>query len=294
MYGAPRGMPTEKGQERPQIGMDQLEEVALFTAAALLAVAAAGLFLYLLYRYGARSPALQRVDDYLSGLGPWWPRLKRRFSPRSWMGLLLSLAVVTTVGFGSLFLLIIDGWTDKEALYEVDLLLQRELAGLVTAQTATYLRYLTHLGDGITVTVVSVLFGLVHLARKQWYRLSVLVVTVGAGEAVLWTMKAIFGRARPGAQLAATTGASFPSGHSFAAVVLYGYLFFLLWSTTQRVGVRVLGGTVFLFIVVGVGCSRILLSVHWASDVLGGWTLGFTWLIASLVLVRAYREYAAG
>ena len=42
--------------------------------------------------------------------------------------------------------------------------------------------------------------------------------------------------------------------------------------------------------IVLVGLSRILLSVHWVSDVLGGFAVGLAWLIFSLMFVRALQH----
>ena len=49
---------------------------------------------------------------------------------------------------------------------------------------------------------------------------------------------------------------------------------------------RILTSVVCMILVVGVGLSRILLSVHWTSDVIGGLTLGLAWLVSALVLAH--------
>jgi undecaprenyl-diphosphatase len=105
-------------------------------------------------------------------------------------------------------------------------------------------------------------------------------------------VKAVLARPRPTADLArieaVISGYSFPSGHVAGYVVLYGFLFYLAWSLMKRGWVRTLillgsGAMVAL-----VGVSRIYLGQHWASDVLGGYGLGFGWLGLG---IWAYRRW---
>lgn len=83
-------------------------------------------------------------------------------------------------------------------------------------------------------------------------------------------------------------GASFPSGHTTSSALFAGCC---IWLIVQRVADRRLrtaltaAALVFAF---SVGCSRILLGVHWPSDVLGGWLLSLTWL-AGMAAVAARR-----
>ena len=42
--------------------------------------------------------------------------------------------------------------------------------------------------------------------------------------------------------------------------------------------------------VLAIGCSRLLLGVHFLSDVLGGYVLGFAWLIAATAVFEIWRE----
>jgi undecaprenyl-diphosphatase len=46
-----------------------------------------------------------------------------------------------------------------------------------------------------------------------------------------------------------------------------------------------------VFSAVGVGVSRVLLGVHWSSDVLAGWTLGAGCLAVALLLGRRYGVF---
>jgi undecaprenyl-diphosphatase len=71
--------------------------------------------------------------------------------------------------------------------------------------------------------------------------------------------------------------ASFPSGHAMMSAVVFLTLGVLAarFAERKRLKVLALGSAVFLSLLVGI--SRIYLGVHWASDVLAGWSVGAAW-----------------
>lgn len=111
--------------------------------------------------------------------------------------------------------------------------------------------------------------------------LSLLLAAAG-GQGVVYGLKALFHRARPEAVFA-SLGYSFPSGHSFAAVTLYGMLAYWLARGQERPrAVGVWGAGVLLILLIGF--SRIYLGVHYASDVAAGFAAGLPWLWGCLAL----------
>ena len=90
--------------------------------------------------------------------------------------------------------------------------------------------------------------------------------------------------------LAEASGFSFPSGHSSASVVAWGMLaYLLLHLVPHRWQLPVLmacAATAFT-----VGCSRIFLRVHFASDVVAGFASGLAWLAVCIVSVELTRHY---
>src|ERR1041384_1547123 len=75
------------------------------------------------------------------------------------------------------------------------------------------------------------------------------------------------------------TSASFPSGHSMLAMVVYLTLGAVLAEVQneRRFKIYILCWAVSLSLLVG--WSRIFLGVHWPTDVLGGWCLGAAWAL---------------
>jgi membrane-associated phospholipid phosphatase len=113
-------------------------------------------------------------------------------------------------------------------------------------------------------------------------------VVAVAGNALLnVTLKAIFERARPlhDATEELVRGFSFPSGHSSGAVVAYGMFAYVLircLSPAQAARLKlplVLAATALAFTI---GCSRIFIQAHFATDVLAGFASGSAWLVVCI------------
>jgi undecaprenyl-diphosphatase len=156
-----------------------------------------------------------------------------------------------------------------------------DLNRLVSGHPAlvTGVKAVTWLGStGVLWTLVGV--ASVTLAIRRRWRLAAYLLVTGAGALVLDpVLKSLTGRLRPvvAHPVAHGTGNSFPSGHSLGSIVCYGalYLVFLpaLGGRWRTVFTAVTAALVAL-----IGISRILLGVHYVSDVLGGWAVGITWL----------------
>jgi undecaprenyl-diphosphatase len=82
---------------------------------------------------------------------------------------------------------------------------------------------------------------------------------------------------------------SFPSGHATSSMV-----FFVMTALVLTQGSRWRNAAVGIAVVLAllVGLSRVMLGVHWPSDVVGGWAFGLMWLL--LTLRMADRWVARG
>ncbi|PSN10214.1 phosphatase PAP2 family protein [filamentous cyanobacterium CCP5] len=122
----------------------------------------------------------------------------------------------------------------------------------------------------------------------RWRRRIALIFALNCiGGAVLSTgMKLIFGKDRPALwpQLISETTYSFPSGHALGSMVLYGFLAYLLVQRfpQQRPWIYGVSG----LLIAGIGFSRLYLGVHWPTDVLAGYSIGFLWVSISIGLYQ--------
>ena len=143
--------------------------------------------------------------------------------------------------------------------------------------------YVTELGSAQVIVGLSILGSLFWYWRGnriEAWRLAL----VGIGT-LLFTqvLKLVYGIDRPliDASLDATTY-SFPSGHASGSLALYGLTAFVLYRKKQsRVVIFIL-----LCLVLAVSLSRVILNVHYFSDVLGGWLVALTMIALSEWIIR--------
>lgn len=256
-------------------------------------------FAYLLLRRHWRSlgrilehPAVQVAERELERRFPRiWEFIQARFSLHEWRGLALTVSVVLLFVAVYVFALVSESWIREDALYAFDQRIYSWLVNAMSASVLAFMRAITYAGDVITVGSLSLIVaGWLFYRRHKW-RLIELIVAVGGGGAVMWGLKLIFGRTRPEDQLSAAAGHSFPSGHSFMSMTLYGFLIYLTWRVVRRDAVRI-GMTILLVLLICVvGVSRVVLRVHWVSDVAGGFAAGLGWLVSSIIIAHAIRIY---
>jgi undecaprenyl-diphosphatase len=114
------------------------------------------------------------------------------------------------------------------------------------------------------------------------------IAVLVSGQLIRIGINRTIARPRPPARLHLVNagGYAFPSGHTTNATIAYGLLAVVLAVSFPRGRRAFISGAAILAI--GVGLSRIYLSVHWATDVAGGWLLGLSWLtLAALVTAAA-------
>lgn len=163
------------------------------------------------------------------------------------------------------------GWADPLG-WPVDL---AHLIGIITAP----------LFSALAASVLVIVLWLRHLRAAA----GLLALSGLAGVATSETVKALMGRMRPpGAeQFESDLDKSFPSGHAMEGIYLYlatGLVLIHLGRAQGRAWMARLG---VVLVVIGpmIGLSRIVLGVHWPSDVLAGWAFGSVVLLAAALIL---------
>ena len=167
--------------------------------------------------------------------------------------------------------------------------------GMRTHADTAVLRWfaaLTHLGDswvlaGGTIVVAVALWVRQHrLLATGW-----LVALAGNG-ALTKILKELFERVRPEHVhgIAQAAGFSFPSGHSSASMAAYAMLAYLATRLLPRPwhlpAALAAGALIFT-----TGWSRVVLQVHYASDVLAGWLLAGTWVLCTVLIMESVSRW---
>jgi undecaprenyl-diphosphatase len=145
----------------------------------------------------------------------------------------------------------------------------------------TIARLVTATGIGVPALLLAALAGAVT-GRVRGAILAVVVLL--SGQLFRRVLVDTIGRARPPQHdwAAFAGGQAFPSGHTTSATIVA----VLLCAAFPRWDVR----TLVLLWAITVGLTRVYLGVHWPTDVLGGWLLGFVWAMAALRLMRGNKR----
>ncbi|HYS37292.1 MAG TPA: phosphatase PAP2 family protein [Pseudonocardiaceae bacterium] len=196
------------------------------------------------------------------------------------------LAVAGTVVFVALGLLVAGHWAP---LLSLDTRLDTAVHGVVLAHgwPRSVALVVTDLGSPVAVDMVAVVAAAALLVARRVPDAVAVVVARLVELGIETAVKALVNRSRPvfSHPVATAGGGSFPSGHTAGSAVLYGILVLLL---VRRLVVTI-AATVF---VLAVGASRVVLGVHYLSDVVGGLALGLA-VAAGTLLLRDWAKAAS-
>ncbi|MEP0546965.1 MAG: phosphatase PAP2 family protein [Rhodothermales bacterium] len=210
--------------------------------------------------------------------------------------MLLALVVLGAGAYGFAHLAEVVTEGDAQTVDERLLLLFRhadDLAdpiGGVAVEEAV--RDLTALGGVLLTSLVTLLAVGYFLLDGRPRAAGFLVASVLSGVAVTFALKSGFDRPRPDlvAHQMEALSASFPSGHSATAAVVYLTLGALLARALPRRRLKVYVVATAVVVTLAIGISRIYLGVHWPTDVLAGWTIGAAWALAAWLVERYFRR----
>jgi membrane-associated phospholipid phosphatase len=140
--------------------------------------------------------------------------------------------------------------------------------------------------------IVSIVAGvaLIMLLWKRCYpEAKIFVIDCAGGVVLSYGLKSVFGKTRPDLWQSAIEEVSFsyPSGHALGSTVLYGFLAYLFATRFPR-----FSGLIYLLAVTligAVGLSRLYLGVHWPTDILGGYGIGFLWLTFCITMLKLQK-----
>ncbi|RUT01519.1 hypothetical protein DSM106972_066160 [Dulcicalothrix desertica PCC 7102] len=149
--------------------------------------------------------------------------------------------------------------------------------------------FITNLGSPTTVVIVT----FITLAILWWrrYRLEIMIfILTCLGGLILNTgLKLFFSKPRPQLwnQLVTEKSFSFPSGHAIGSMVLYGFIAYLLAFHYPKFSI--LTYTIAVILIGAIGLSRLYLGVHWPTDIIAGYGVGFLWLTICITMLKLQR-----
>jgi undecaprenyl-diphosphatase len=119
-----------------------------------------------------------------------------------------------------------------------------------------------------------------------------LIVLIGRG--ISEVQKYWIARVRPALEphLVVVQTSSFPSGHAASSMIFYLTVALALTRETRWRRRAAIGA---ILVSLLIGTSRVMLGVHWPSDVVGGWAFGLLWVLLTLRLAEGeLKAYGVG
>jgi membrane-associated phospholipid phosphatase len=180
----------------------------------------------------------------------------------------------------------LSGEISGKALARYDTQITDFITSFRTPELNKFFQFITDMGDVyayIIATTLAAIFFFFKLKNK-WFLFQLLGVLI-LSALVNMALKRAFNRARPTIEhLVVVKTLSYPSGHAMSAMAFYGFLTYLVFQIKMKAWLRAVLSSIFIFLILAIGISRIYLGVHFPSDVAGGFIAGLIWVAFCVVL----------
>lgn len=213
--------------------------------------------------------------------------LASRLEPRRFTGLPLTLMAVAAIYAAALFGGLVEEVHEAAGIVAFDQAVNDAFQPWRQGALLWVFLWLTTLGDTATLVAVTLTAtGLLWGDRRRVLLLPLWLTILGAN-ATTWAGKFAIDRVRPDFVTAATAlSPSFPSAHATGSAAIYGFIAYVVARQLGSAGARFDIAYATVVLVGLIGFSRIFLSVHFASDVAGGFLVGGFWLLVGFTLAE--------
>jgi undecaprenyl-diphosphatase len=168
------------------------------------------------------------------------------------------------------------------------------LEPMISETTNKFMLFVTFLGTHkfLIPANLTLIAYFLFIKRHKWYSIKVPAIALSS-MGLMFGLKHLFGRPRPNVPLLfEAEGLSFPSGHALFSITFYGLLVYIIYHAVKQKGLR---WALIVFLVVlmfVIGFSRVYLRVHYASDVVAGFCVGFMWLVFAIWMLNRMERFS--
>lgn len=164
----------------------------------------------------------------------------------------------------------------------------------VTPQNNWVMEFFTFLGTHtfLIPANLALIAWFLFVKKHRWYSIKIPAVALSS-LALMFGLKHLFGRQRPtDPLLQEAAGLSFPSGHALFSVTFYGLLIYMIYKSTYPRPLKLTLASLLLLLIIIIGLSRIYLRVHYATDVIAGFCVGFLWLVFAIAVLNRLEDFS--
>lgn len=180
-----------------------------------------------------------------------------------------------------------DAFSLNSFMANFDIAVNVFMAEHVTPFIATLANIVTNAGGTAVTGILGLLTAAILAYKKKWRFSGIMFLSMASTGLFVESMKAFFTRVRPDNALRVILNdPSFPSGHAALAAAFFIAFIYIIAPWFHSWVKRELVIVLCVLAVIVIGLSRVVLNVHWASDVVAGWSLGVFCATASILFVR--------
>lgn len=213
------------------------------------------------------------------------PGLRRHFASDEPSLIRASISIIVAFAGFSMFVNTFRGVMHDPRVAGVDLRLHNTLRLFHSPVLHRFYSSVSVLaGTAVVVPVVVSLCAIFWFSRREREAVALAIAWIGSSVAAV-ALKYLVDRPRPIEARALVHGPSFPSGHTLAAVAVYGFIAYLV-ARGERKWWHVAAAVALAVYIAYVPISRVYLGVHWPFDTIASLELGAAWLIIVILLYR--------
>lgn len=220
--------------------------------------------------------------------------LQARLTPSRYTGLPLTLIVISALYIAALLGGLVEELLEADELVRLDESINQRIGPIRTDGMITVFIWITDLGGSAALIAVALVTTGLLWAHCRRYMIAPLWLTILGSQITTYAGKYVLVRQRPEfvTDIVAFTP-SFPSGHATSSMAVYGFIAYIVAKglVTTRQRFEIIYWTAVLISLIGF--SRMLLGLHYASDVAAGFLVGGFWLLLGFALAE-HKNHTLG
>ena len=202
----------------------------------------------------------------------------------------ISLKILAVAGLFLLSLFVFAYIADEAVLEHEDVFDNNVHAFFLAHSTPGFIQLMrdfTFLGSSYFLLPAYIVLILFFVIKKRYrYAIDISIIALSSFF-LMQLLKQVFHRKRPDLPIIkGITSFSFPSGHSLSSFIFCSIVAYLVCNSAIRTIYKAMLTILLLLLAVTIGISRVVLNVHYATDVIAGFCLGVMWVILSFWIIR--------
>ena len=177
-------------------------------------------------------------------------------------------------------------------MFQIDAEIMNLVMGFRNVKATKAFVFFTYLGDWRTIISLSIVAVVIFWLLRKRREIIFFLVALISGEVIKELLKFLIHRPRPDIRfsLIPENGYAFPSGHAVMSVIFYGIISYFIYKVCKKLWQKLIVLFTFFIFIFLVGFSRIYLGIHWTSDIIAGWLIGFSILVFFIIVFGQLKK----